>query len=195
MTKIRIVEESPQSPEPAYSLSFEYTMKMLFGDSADHIAYVAGREELLKKWLGRAVQRFVKDINKLDTTQRHKEMLIMQLESIGKALKGKKINTWNIIFYFFNLTSRFIGYDYHKAQKLVTPTYFQTSYQNFWSGLHEGEDWKKQDERKRTFINRRINIIKQLKQEGVSDFDIAQIFNTTEYDIKKILTELKSTQV
>lgn len=173
---------------PKYSLHFEYAMILLFGDKADHIAWMAAHEGYTKEWLRRAVKRFSKDINSLDTTERHKEMLVMQLENIDGLLK-KGGNIWEVVFSFFNLTARLLGYDYHRTKKLITPVYFQTLYQNFWAGLYKGEDWRKYEGRKASFIAKRLEVIKQLKKENYTDFDISMIFNTTEYYIKKVLRE------
>lgn len=171
-----------------YSLDFEYAMTLLLGSKADHIASFASNEKYLRKWLRKAIKKFIKDVNLLDTTERHKEMLVMKLECVDKLLK-KGGSLWSMIFDFFNLVSRFLGYDYDRAQKLVTPTYFQTQSQNFWCGLYKDESSKKQKENKDNFISKRIKTLLQLKSEDYSDFEISQILNTSEYNIKKILRE------
>lgn len=177
-----------------YSLDFEYTLALLFGDEAYQTASFAKNDKFRTKWLRRAVKRMLKDVNSLDTTQRHKEMLVLNLQRIDRHLiKGN--NIWEIVYSLFNLSIRFLGYDYHKAQRLITPTYFQTKQQDFWANRYVGEDWQKYEEKRANFIAKRMSIILLLKKEGYSDFEVSQIFNTTEYDIKKSLRELRKSNV
>lgn len=162
-------------------------MMMLFPKGDSPVASFADDEQYVKTWLRKAIKKFIKEVNTLDTTQRHKDVLILHLESINRRLNGG--NIWEIIFDLFNVIARLFGYDYHKGQKLLTAIYSETPYQHFWSGLHAGEDWKKQNGIRESFIRKRIELIKQLKKDGYSTFDISQIFNTTDYEIKKILRE------
>lgn len=176
------------SLEHQYSLNFEYLMMMLFPKGVSSVASFADDEKYVKKWLRKTIKKFVKEVNTLDTTQRHKDMLILHLESVNHRLNGG--NVWEIMFDLLNIIARLFGFDYHKGQKLLSAMYTETPYQHFWSGLHAGEDWKKQNAIRESFIRKRIELIENLKQEGYSTFDISQIFNTSDYEIKKILGEI-----
>jgi hypothetical protein len=172
------------------SMNFEYTMMLLFGENAYQIVTFAKNEKYVKEWLKKAIAKMKKDINSLDTTERHKEILIYELTRIDKELT--KGNVWEIIYSLFNFSIRLLGYDYHRAQRLLTPSYSQTVQQRFWSGLQEGEDWKKHAEQRKSFIRKRAELIKKLKEENYTTFEISQIFNTTDYHVKKILKEIET---
>src|SRR3989338_9108521 len=81
------------------SMEFELAMRQFFGDKAYQIAGLAGFGDNLsvKKWLLKAIKQIFKDVNKLDTTSRHKEMMIGDIERLEKEVKKWK-NPWSIIY-------------------------------------------------------------------------------------------------
>lgn len=171
-----------------YSLNFEYTMMLLFGNKAGQLASLATNESEVRKWLRKFVKKLIEETNSLDTTERHRAVLSLDLKSIDKNLKDGG-NIWEIIYYLFNLVARLFGYDFHEGKKLLTLCYLQNQSQNFWTNLYEGQSFKEIQKKQKNFVLKRVQLVKELKREGFLDFEISQILNTTEYNIKKILKE------
>lgn len=172
------------------SINFEIGMRLFFGDPAYHIASGAWDEKYVKRWLNRCIKRIYQDVNKLDTTLRHKEMLELELDKIKRDL-SKNGNLWDIIINLFRLVGRLLGYDGVEGLKYSTLTYFQTKEQGFLNALIGGKDWREYEKHKRALFAKRAKMIKELKNGNYSDFEISIILNTTEYQIKKTLKEIK----
>ena len=170
------------------SMEFELAMRQFFGDKAYQIAGLAGFGDNLsvKKWLLKAIKQIFKDVNKLDTTSRHKEMMIGDIERLEKEVKKWK-NPWSIIYRLFFLCSRFLGYDYVKGITYNTPFYYQTPNQYYKTLSYQGKNSLQEIQKdEKNFKEKQREIISILKREHYNDFKIAMILNTSEYEIKKI---------
>ena len=102
------------------SMEFEMAMMQFFGEKAHLIASYANNNQLRKKWLLKAVKIMLKKVDEIDTTTRHKKMLLSEIEDLLVKIK-KANNAWAIIYRLFSLCSRFIGYDYLKGGIYNTP--------------------------------------------------------------------------
>lgn len=187
--KIKMDKKKKFDTKHIYSMKFELAMLLLLGSDASHIAGFAINETIVKKWLRRAIRTIIIDVNNIETTMRHKEMLILDLNSLDELIKTNG-NIWEIIFSFFELIGRLLGYDYSNGNKLLTPVYIQSRHQDFWSGLYSGKTYQEIDKIKNNLIGKRKKIVQKLKKENYSDFEISIIMDTTEYKIKKIFQEI-----
>ena len=171
------------------SMDFEYSMRQFFGDKAYHISDYENKQET-RKWLLKALKKMMKDIHNLDTTTRHKERLLDEIKGIEKSIKEKS-DPWNIIYRFFKLCSRFLGYDWLKGISYHTPFYYQVSGQYYWSKAYTGEDfteliYKNNDN---TLVKQK-ELIRQLQKEKYNDFQIGLILGLSEYKVKKMKKEI-----
>lgn len=175
-----------------YSMDFELAMRQFFGDDAYQLAGAAHDEKYVKKWLLKAVRKMQKDVMKLDTTTRHRERLLGDLERLEKYMKASN-NEWDIIFRMFFLCSRFLGYDFAQGAIYNSPIYHQSPSQYHWSKRNVSKDYDTLDEHlkdEKNTIKKQKEIIKSLKDEGYDDFHIALILGMSEYQVKKLKKEI-----
>lgn len=168
-------------------MNFEMAMRAILGDKrAYHSAGSAWIPKLSREWMLKCIVSLRKTTMKLDTTERHRSILLQRLERIEKNLR--KINKEDdpriykaTVWSLFYLAAALYGY-----MGFVTPSYWQTRGQNF---AESGYDIEKHPALRKDIVQLQKEIIEKKMKEGVSKFDISLIMNTTEYKINKILRE------
>jgi hypothetical protein len=133
-----------------------------------------------------------KEVMRLDTTTRHKERLLSDLERLERSIKGFG-NEWDIIFRLLFLCSRLLGYDFAQGIVYNNPVYFQSPSQYYSSRRNVKRDSGSLEERfkdEKNTITKQKDIIKSLEAEGYDDFHIALILGMSEYQIKKLKKEV-----
>ena len=166
---------------------FEGTMKQFFGDKAYHIEDLVSDSNSVKKWLIKATKEIIKKIDKIDTTTHHKKMLLNDAEDLLDGLKNFEGNETNIILQLFSLCSRLFGYDYQKGITYHTPFYYQTNAQHWNENLIKENNYFRNE---KNAIEIRKKIILELKKQGLDNYHISLVFNTNEYQIKKLRKNL-----
>ena len=174
---------------PDYSMRFELTMKQFFGNKAYQIAGSAGNRSEVRRWLDKAVKKMMKDVDKIETTTRHRKMLLFELESLRKELKQLE-DPLPLIYTLFSLCSRFLGYDYCKGGSYHTPIYYQTPGQYYTVKIWEGGDAMQDYYDKKDILSVRQETAKSLKNQGYDDFKVALVLNVSEYEVKKLRLSL-----
>ena len=168
------------------SMDFELTMRMLFGDKAYQIASQEAHPTHRRKWIGKAVKQLLRDADKFDTTVRHKKMLLADLEAISNMLKGVKEPSWSIIYRLLRVCVRLFGYDFPHGARCHTPAYWQNSSQHYTAEIFQGGDAMLDYYDEQDTISVRQTVVMDLKKQGLSDFKIALVLNTTEYAVKQL---------
>jgi hypothetical protein len=168
-------------------MDFEHAMAQFFGIKAEYIANDFYDKRKVNKWFIKAIYKMSKDIQNIDTTTRHKEILMDNLEWVKTDIK-EHVEPMIIISHLFMLCSRFLGYDYVKGVSFHTPFYYQThgqycSHQALNSGkdrleLHRSDH--------RNILIKQKEIAYNLTKEGFNDFQIGMILGLSEYRIKKM---------
>lgn len=171
-------------------LFFERTMSLFFGDKAYNIASEESSIRYRKEWLGRAAKRIIKRVNELDTTTRHKQLLMVESEKFLAATKSRKPDPWNLVYRLLRLCGRLLGFDFYRGSIVHTPVYHQTAGQHFTSIILAGGDAMQDYYDRKDAISIRKKVIENLKKEGFDHFKIALILNTTEYEVKKLSKNL-----
>jgi cobalamin biosynthesis Mg chelatase CobN len=175
-------------------MDFEHCIRQFLGDEAYHIADSANNDIEARKWLRKCVKVMRKRVDVLDTTTRHKKMLMREINEINERLKqANALENKEMVISLFWLVSRLFGFDVISGRVINEPFYFQ-NYQNY---IREKIAWDKNknfwqtiEEEKKNTISVRKALYKQLKSDGLSDNQIAQIFNTTEYQLKKLKNDI-----
>ena len=168
------------------AMDFEITMRLLFGEKAYHIADQHGSTKGRRAWLTKAIEMLTREIDTLDTTVRHKQMLMGELEAIADLVKRESEPSWDIVYRFLRLASRLLGFDYVRGARCHTPTYWQTPAQNLNSVVFEGGDIMQDYYDKKNAIAVRRSVVQDLKSQGLNDYKIALVLNITEYQVKKL---------
>lgn len=170
-------------------MDFEYAMRLLFGDTADHIAGQAHMTEYRNKWLRRAIDKMLKLVDKLDTSPRHRERLVGDLNGIRKSFSKAKQPSWSVVFHFFSLCGRLFGFDFSGA-RTSTPQYVQEPNQHYTEQMKHGGDTMQDYHDCTNFVAARARqIVHDLKQKGFNDFQVAMVLSTTEREVKQLKRE------
>jgi len=170
------------------ALFFERTMQLFFGDKAYQIAGYSSNVKERVRWLLKAICQMKKQVNSLDTTIQHQEQLMGALEKVEKCLKKEGVD-WLTIDSLFYVCAVLFGRTNVQA-RFYTVSYWQDECQYLTQKLVQGDDKALRGEKENAIAKKR-EIIKQLKAEGVGTFEIALIFNISEYQVKKILKASK----
>lgn len=167
-------------------MDFEITVRLFLGDKAYHIAGQENHDKYRREWLLKAAKKILRRIDVLETTTRHKQMLMTEAEKLIQSLKGKIRSPWTLVYCLFRLCGRLWGFDFVRGSIVHTPIYYQTPEQYYTSKILEGGDALQDYYDQKDAVSTRKRLAEQLKEEGLTDFKIALVLNTTEYQIKKM---------
>lgn len=167
-------------------MDFELTMRLFMGDKAYHIAGQESHDKYRREWLLKAAKIIIRRVDALESTTRHQQMLMNEAEQLIQSLKGVKVTPWSIVYRLFCLCGRLWGFDFVRGSILHTPIYYQNPEQYYTSEILSGGDTLQDYYDKKDALSTRKRIAEQLKKEGLTDFKIALVLNTTEYQIKKM---------
>lgn len=158
-------------------------MRLLFGQKAYQSAGCEGSPAARREWLQKAVRELLRVVDSLDTTPRHKQALMAELEAITQLLKRIKEPTWVLVYGLFRLTLQLLGF--YGGAKCHTPAYFQTREQYFTVQLLGGDASQYYYDQKDA-ISLRRDLVMRLRDEGFDDFKISLVLNTTEHQVKQL---------
>jgi len=164
---------------------FELTMRLLFGDKAYHIASSQDSPSQRRKWVQKSIRKLMLIVNDLDTTLRHKQMLMGELDVIAKLVKGANEPPWELVYRFLRLTSRLLGYDY-VGIKRYSLSYWQSLEQHYAALPSNGGGVMQKYSDQKDAISIRRSVVENLKSKGFDDFKISLVLNTTEYEVKQL---------
>lgn len=167
-------------------LLFEYTIRMFLGEKASQIAGPVHDNKDRKKYFREVLKEILKQIDQIDTNTEHKEVLFNICQSVFDELKKKNLSDIKVSIKLLRLVGALLGYSGIQGVRLNTPFYFQTPDQHFTETIIRGENSLLSSIKSKGAITKRKEIIKQLKIEGMTYFEISLVLNTTEYQIKKL---------
>ena len=172
------------------ALDFEYMVRMFLGDKAFHIAGSENNDTHRRSWLRKVIKRIIKRLDNIETTTRHKKMLLAVADSLHDILKSRKTSPWDVNYKLFRLCGLLLGFDSIKGVVLFSPFFYQTKGQYYGSIMIKGGDPLQDYKDNKNAISIRKRLIRELKEEGLDDFKIALVFNISEYQVKKLLKDL-----
>ncbi len=170
---------------------FETTIRSFLGDKAYHIAGTAYSEKNRKQWYKEVLKTIIKRIQEIDTNTRHKEMLMSLCNRTLDAMGHRKNNELEFSLCMLRLVGMLLGFTSSTRGAIInTPIYHQTYDQHYTEEILKGNDEMQSYHDKQNTITERQKIINELKKQGKTDFELSLIFNTTEYQIKKLRKNL-----
>lgn len=167
-------------------MDFEVMLRQFFGDKAFHTAGLAYSKTPRNKWLKKLERKILKDIDQLDTLEKHKSLMMCDTERLFLELKVDE-PSWESMFAALMLISRLLGYDYCKGSKLHTPAYYQTEGQFYTQAIFGGGDEMQNYYDRKDIISMRAKVAKRLIKAGLDTFRISQILNISEGKVKQLL--------
>ncbi|BBO74376.1 hypothetical protein DSCW_17930 [Desulfosarcina widdelii] len=175
---------------PGFELHFEMTMRSFLGNKADHIAGQAYSPQVRKKWYRKALLKAQKQIMSIDTSTSHREQLNTWCEAALKVLGERKLDEYKLLIYLFRLISALLGFRGLKGVTLYSAFFWQNKGQYYTEQLNSVADPMIDYYDIENSVSIRKELVKELKERGLSDFKIAQVLNTTEYQVKKMKNNL-----
>ena len=175
------------------AMHFELTMRLLFGEKAYQIAGSEAHHAHRREWLRKAVRKLLRVVNTLDTTLRHKQALMAELDAIAPLLKGAKEPSWDLVYRMLSLSSKLLGFDYVRGEKCHTPVYFQTPGQYYTAHILNGGDAMQAYYDRKDAVSVKRLVVEDLKAKGFDHFKISLVLNTTEYEVKQLRSTPRST--
>jgi len=172
-----------------YGMQFECCMRRVFGDDAKHIAGSCLDEAYRKKWVERLIKRLVRDAQDLDTSQDHREHVSSLLEiALRQQWTGDEAS-WHLVFHLLMLITELLGYQGVDGVRPYTPMYWQSLQTHLDVGNARGHAEELHEEFSSAARNR-VDVVRYLKDKGLTDFDVAMALKTSEYEVKKLKKEI-----
>ena len=174
------------------SLYFESTMGLFLGKKAYQCAGEEANEKARNKRLNAVAKVMLKRVDTIDSTTRLKRKLLIGAEDFFEATKEKDISTKKLLYILLRFCGSLLGFEYNGRISAITHSlfYWQNKNQYITSNIIEGKDVMQEYKDKKYIFNIRKKIVKNLKAEGLTYYKIALIFNTTEYQVKKMINEI-----
>ena len=169
---------------PEYEMLFETTMQLFLGDKAYQIAGQAYNEKHRKEWYRKAIRKIIRRIQEIDTSTKHKEAMTHCSERALVILSKKQFNETKLSLYLFCLVGSLLGF----AVIGTLPVYLKTFDTEALSKGADTIELMQNYEKNSTSVRKRI--INQLREEGLNDFQVSLVLNTSEYQVKKLRRDL-----
>lgn len=176
--------------DPGYEILFETTIRTFLGDEAYHIAGQVHNEKHRKEWYRKALKKIIAKIQDIDTSTKHKEQLALWSERALDVLRDRNFRETEFALYLLRLTGALLGFVGVRGANIATPMYYQTPEQHYTEVILGGGDAMQDYYDQKNSVSVRRKIILQLKEEGLSDFQISLALNISEYQVKKLRNEL-----
>lgn len=178
-----------------YSMSFENMLVLVLGNHYYQWAARANDITVVRRGLKSFIKQIQKDIDRLDADIRMKDLCSLYLESMVKKLK--KAITANdfreLLFDSLQLSATLLGYDsvnFPNSSRPRTIHYeqdLQTEFKEWYSRKkHKKSYWQEYSDLKSRLQSKRYQLVVDLAEQKYSNAEIANILNTSEYEIHKI---------
>ena len=166
--------------DPSYEMLFEMTMRMFLGDDAYQTAGQVHNEKYRKEWYRKSLKKIVKRVQEIDTTTGHKESIAHCAERALAALAERPFNETKLSILLLALVGSLLGF----VATGTIPLYLRTFNTEAASKRTDVVDLMRDYRENSIAVRRRI--VNQLGKEGLNDFQIALVLNTSEYQVKKL---------
>lgn len=170
-------------------MEFETCMRRVFGDEADHIASSCLNDEYRVEWVCRLLKHLIRDVQDLDTTQKHRERISYLLEALQKQKWKGNDASWALVFDLLALVAELLGYEGIKGHRTYIPLYWQEMQKHLDIGNERGQGEQLMQEFQ-SAAAWRVQVVRYLKEEGLTDFEVAMALKTSEQEIKKLKKSL-----
>jgi len=172
---------------PDATLEFERTLQLMVGDRAYQSAGEEGNATARRARLRELCKLLSRHITELDTTVRHRERLLAEIQYFDHCLKANDNPSREMLYVLLRLVGRLLGHDYYGGVRPHTPIYVQSEDQRFTTALSENDEGPELFAAlKGNAMTLRRDIVRSLKEKGIDDFTIALVLNTSECQVKKL---------
>ncbi|MGJ0516950.1 MAG: hypothetical protein ACR65O_14505 [Methylomicrobium sp.] len=172
--------------DPGYEMLFETTIRSFLGNKASHIAGLAHSAKSRKDWYRKAIKKVINKVSEIETSTKHKEQLCYWSERALSSLNERPFNETVFTLCLLRLVASLVGYFGLRPYNIATPAYFQSPTQHYTEIIANGGDVMQDDYDMKSSLEIKRRLILQLKEEGMTDFDISLVFNVSEYEVRKL---------
>ena len=171
----------PVSP----ALKFEYALRLWFGDRAFGKAGLWDSASSRNPWLRKWTKGVTQDILDLDTDEKHRDRILHEVDCFSSSISKAERPSWYQVFTLMHLIGALLGRLYLDGHKRRNVFYALEPYEHYRDAstirtpIQEIEDQP-------TIIRLRYDVILLLRERGVPDWRIAQILNTSVYQLKRL---------
>lgn len=164
------------------SLSYEYMLMMVLGDRAYQTASLFGRH-FYKKNISKLIKKYKKRVEGLNQIHiRLKDRLLSDFDNLEHDVK--KISSYRdyklLTIKLFRIINLLLGYDFLKGQVFCEPYYVRSMHNEIWERAYLEKDanlTKLIFSLESKLLSARQKIVTQLKKEGYTHAEIAEIMN------------------
>jgi hypothetical protein len=160
-------------------------MWLLFGKEAYGIASLEENPSARRKWLLKAIRRLIKEATRIDSTVRHREVLVVELQQVGEQVRTSTDPDWHTFYLLLSIVMRLLGYDYGNGERLHTPIYVQDAVQHREAAMAKGKRSDEYQKDQENVIGIRRQLVRELVEKGHDTFTVSLIMNCSEYEVKK----------
>lgn len=180
----------PTKSENAESdaMLFEHTLRLFYGEKAHQTAGQANHPKYRGDWLVKILRTILKRIDKIETSPRHKKSLLGTAENASNAIGNEP--TWQLVYRLLALIGKLLGYGSQKGALVHSVCYWQNEEQYFTEDILTGGSGSRLHEDKDDALSVRQEIVHFLKKKGHSNFKIALVLQTSEYEVQRLQREL-----
>ena len=180
-------QDMKSKPNTDNAMHFEKTLMLFFGDEAYQTAGQAYTPKSRRDWLRRVLRLVMKTIDKIETTPRHKQVLMQVTERALIETEKLEQPTWALVYCIVELVGRVLGFDLQRGSRLHTLSYWQTHAQHFNSQIQAGGSGSQIWDDETDAVSERQRVVQLLKKQGLSNFKVALILNTSEYEVQNLI--------
>jgi len=141
--------------------------------------------QLSKKWVQKFLKQLIRDVQDLDTTQEHREHVSENLQSLLNSNWTGEDASWRVVFNILTILAELMGYSEFSGKRVFIPAYWQSLNTHLDIGNANGKCDELQKEFK-SAAGHRADVIRYLKDKGLTDFEVAMTLKTSEYEVKKL---------
>ena len=168
-----------------YGMAFENCMRKVFGDEASHIAGACLDNDYRNEWVQKFLKILIRDVQDLDTAQEHREYVSVYFEGLFKERWTDDNASWRVVFNILRIVAELMGYSGSDGVRTYIPAYWQSLKTHIDIGNAHGKIDQLQKEF-RSAAEHRADVVRYLKDKGLTDFEVAMTLKTSEYEVKKL---------
>jgi hypothetical protein len=167
---------------------FEATMRLYFGKTAYGVAGLAESPKEIGRWTQRCARHILKSASALDTSERHRDLLMRAAAAVEDAVGTSSAASWPLVLELLDLVALLLGVA-PGGQDTWSPCYWQTPTQYYGEVCDRGGDNLQQYKNRTSILAYKRRLIQQLLDEGLPPFTAGLVLNISEYQVRKLLKE------
>lgn len=173
-----------------HEMLFETTIRAFLGERAYHIAGQAHEEKYRLKWYRQVLKKVAKRVQAIDTHAKHKEQLEFFTSQLLTLVNARHLDERVFSWYLLRLVGTLLGFLSLRGSCLANLVYYQDPDQHYTQLMFNGGDVMQSYYDQQSATAERARLVHQLRGEGLNDFQISLVFGISEYQVKKLRTEL-----